>query len=76
MVTAALSNDFITDNTSFNAMYGVNINNYDGTVLITDADYSNPSTGQAHVFSADGKKKYSFPTAGSPNHAVFTYNYN
>jgi len=76
MVTAALSNNFITDNTSFNAMYGVNINNYDGTVLITDADYSNPSTGQAHVFSADGKKKYSFPTAGSPNHAVFTYNYN
>ncbi|KQC00996.1 hypothetical protein AQF98_10010 [Pedobacter sp. Hv1] len=73
--TGKLGNSLITDGTTIATMYGLTVNPFDGSVVVADSEGNNGSTGKAYVFGLDGKTKYSFATAGLPQHAVFTYTY-
>lgn len=75
LATGKLGNALITDATSIAMPYGLTVNPFDKTVVVADAESYSATTGKAYVFSADGKKKYSFTTNQLPQHAVFTYNY-
>jgi hypothetical protein len=66
--------DFIKDNTQIITFYGLTLNGLNNDVLVADANGYNGTTGKAICFGADGKQKFSFETAGLPQHAVFTYN--
>ena len=64
--------NFITDGTVINIPYGVNVDESNGDVYITDAiDYKSP--GIVYCFDKTGKKKFSFSVAPgiSPDKVVF-----
>lgn len=65
--------EFITDASIVTTPYGLNIDEENGDVYITDAkDYS--SAGSVTCFDKDGKKKFSFSVAPgiNPNKVIFT----
>lgn len=66
------STNFITDGTSFVQPYGINIDETNGDVYVTDAkDYQ--TSGSVYAFDKTGKKKFSFATTGGimPNVVLF-----
>jgi hypothetical protein len=65
---------FIKDDTSIATFYGLTIDGLNNDVYVGDANNYNATTGKAICFGANGKRKFSFETAGLPQHAVFTYN--
>jgi hypothetical protein len=65
---------FITDATPVTTFYGLTIDRLNNDVYVGDANGYNATTGKAICFGANGKMKFSFETAGLPQHAVFTYN--
>ena len=71
IATGKLGNDFVTDGTNVILTYGLTINPFDNTVVVSDSGAS-----KALVFTKDGKLKYSFGTGSFPQAAVFNYNYN
>lgn len=75
LATGKLGSSLITDGTAIAMPYGLTVNSFDNTVVVADAVGYTATAGKAYVFSADGKKKYSFATGVLPQHAVFTYNY-
>lgn len=73
--TGKIGVKFINDDTAVKTFYGLTINGFNNDVYVADANGYNGTTGKAICFGADGKRKFSFETAGLPQHAVFTYNY-
>jgi YVTN family beta-propeller protein len=65
-------NNFISDGTTLTTSYGLNIDDANGDVYITDAkDFT--SSGSVTCFNKDGVKKFSFSTTPgvSPNKVIF-----
>ena len=62
--------DFITDGTSLDAPYCITVNPISGDIYISDA-YNFTVTGDVYCFSAQGKKKFSFPVGVNPGSIVF-----
>lgn len=75
LATGKLGNALITDATAIVTPYGLTVNPFDNSVVVADAENYSSTNGKIYVFSADGKKKYSFATSVLPQHAVFNYNY-
>lgn len=75
LATGKLGNTLITDGTTIATPYGITVNPFDKSVVVADAVSYTATAGKVYVFSADGKKKYSFATSVFPQHAVFNYNY-
>ncbi|PST82990.1 hypothetical protein C7T94_10200 [Pedobacter yulinensis] len=67
--------DFIKDQTALVNPYGLTINPFDKSVLISDAKAFGSTSGEALYFTAGGKKLFSFPTGMNPQKAVFVYSY-
>lgn len=66
------SANFVTDGTSIAIPYGINVDQENGDVYVTDAkDFT--SSGEVFCFDKDGKKKFSFSVApaANPNTTVF-----
>lgn len=65
-------NEFVTDGTSIDTPYGINIDEESGEVFVCDAkDFV--TAGTVYCFNADGTLQYSFSTAPgiNPNKVVF-----
>lgn len=61
---------FVTDGTSLDLPYGIDIDESNGDVYITDAiDYSSP--GKVYCFDKAGKQKFSFTAGVVPDQVVF-----
>jgi hypothetical protein len=75
VTTGTLGGSLITDGTAITTLYGITINPFNSDVFIADANNYNATTGAVYCFGADGKKKFSFATAGLPHHAAFVYSY-
>lgn len=75
LATGKLGSNLITDGTAVAMPYGLTVNPFDKTVVVADAVSYTATAGKVYVFSADGKKRYSFATSVLPQHAVFNYNY-
>jgi len=73
--SAAIGSSLITDKQVINTIYGITINPFSKEVVVADANNYNNSEGLAYGIGTDGKVKFSFKTAGLPQHAVFNYNY-
>lgn len=71
--TDALGGEFITDGTSITTNYGLTVDPENGDVYVADANMYSGTDGKAYCFTAEGKKKFEFATAGMPQHAVFKY---
>jgi YVTN family beta-propeller protein len=65
-----LRNNFITDGTTVETVYGIAVNKSTGDVFITDA-HGFTSTGEVICFSREGTKKYSFTAGLNPGHIAF-----
>lgn len=65
-------NSFVTDGTAFTSTYGVNIDEQNGDVYITDAK-DNVAAGEVTCFTSAGVKKFSFSTTPgvNPNKVLF-----
>ncbi|MCP9750382.1 YncE family protein [Ferruginibacter sp. HRS2-29] len=65
-------NEFVTDGTVIDNPYGLNVDEQNGDVYITDAKNFS-SAGSVTCFDKDGKKKFSFATTAgvSPNKVLF-----
>ncbi len=70
IATGKIGNDFVSDGTAISLAYGLTINPFDNSVVVSDS-----GTSKAFVFSQDGKIKYSFATGSFPQVAVFNYSY-
>lgn len=69
---AVIRDKFVTDSTIITNTYGINIDDSNGDVYITDAkDFT--TSGQVYCFDKNGKKKFSFSVAPgvNPNTVVF-----
>jgi len=73
--SGALGASLITSGQVINTIYGITINPFNKEVIVADANNYNNSQGFAYCIGTDGKVKFSFETAGLPQHAVFNYNY-
>ena len=62
--------NFITDNTKIETVYGIAVHPHSGDVFITDA-HSFTNTGEVFCFDANGKKKYSFKAGLNPSYMGF-----
>jgi len=62
--------NFITDNTKIETVYGIAVQPTSGDVFITDA-HSFTNTGEVLCFSSEGKKKYSFKAGLNPSYMGF-----
>jgi len=62
--------NFITDNTKIETVYGITVHPTNGDVFITDA-HGFTKTGEVVCFSAAGKKKYSFKAGLNPSYMGF-----
>jgi YVTN family beta-propeller protein len=60
-----VSENFITDGTEIESIYGIYADKTTGDVFIADAK-GFVSTGRVYCFDSDGKIKYSFPTGLNP----------
>jgi len=65
-----IRDNFITDGTVIETVYGIAVNKRSGDVFITDA-HGFVNTGDIVCFSKDGKKKYSFKAGLNPSHIIF-----
>lgn len=65
----------IKDATAVTNVYGITVNPYDQSVVIADAMAFGSANGKAMVLGQDGKVKYSFETAATPQHAAFRTKY-
>lgn len=66
------SDNFITDGTTLKTPYGIDIDETNGDIYVTDAvDYS--TSGHVYAFDKNGKKKFDFTTTGgiNPNTVLF-----
>ena len=70
IATGKLGNDLVSDGTAIILAYGLTINPFDNSVVVSDSGAS-----KAFVFTQDGKLKYSFATGSFPQAAVFNYGY-
>ena len=75
ITTGALGNSLIPAGTVVNTIYGMTVNGFNNDLVVADANNYDSSKGFAYGFGADGTKKFSFETAGLPQHAVFVYSY-
>lgn len=69
---AAINTNFVTDGTSIQFPYGINVNPENGDVVVTDSkDFV--VVGAVFCFDKTGKKKYSFSTSPgiNPNKVIF-----
>jgi hypothetical protein len=73
--SGALGTSLITDGQAINTIYGLTVNPFSKEVIVADANNYSSSQGFAYCVGTDGKVKFSFETAGLPQHAVFNYNY-
>lgn len=62
--------NFISDGTKFNYIYGVAVDELTGEVFVADAK-NFITTGEVFCFDKDGNKKYSIKTGLLPNNIVF-----
>ena len=71
--TKAIINDnFISDGTVINTIYGIAVDKVSGDVFVADAmDFV--STGSVVCFDSNGKKKYSFVASLNPGRIAFLY---
>ncbi len=67
--------ELIANGHSLQTIYGVTINPFDQSFVLTDAKGYAASTGAAAIFHSNGIKVADFETAGLPQHAVFKYSY-
>lgn len=74
ILTGTAGAPFVKDGTVVKTAYGITINPFDQSVVITDAN-NYGTTGNAFVFDKEGKIKYSFETGASPQAAAFVYSY-
>lgn len=74
ILTGTAGAPFVEDGTVVKTAYGITINPFDQSVVITDAN-NYGTTGNAFVFDKEGKIKYSFETGASPQAAAFVYSY-
>jgi len=65
-----ISNNFITDNTKIETVYGIAVNPLTHDVFVTDA-HSFTKTGEVICFGSNGKKKYSFKAGLNPSYMGF-----
>lgn len=72
--TGTAGSSFVKDGTAIATAYGITINPFDQSVVISDAN-NYGATGKAFVFDKDGKIKYSFETGANPQTAAFVYTY-
>ncbi len=70
LATGKTGNDLVSDGTIITLAYGLTINPFDSSVVVSDS-----GTSKAFVFNQDGKIKYSFDTGSFPQAAVFNYSY-
>lgn len=70
LATGKLGADLITDGTTVGTPYGLTINPFDNSVVVTKSDVS-----KAAVYSKEGKKLYEFETDSFPKSAAFSYTY-
>ncbi len=75
IATGALGASLITDGQVINTIYGLTVNPFNSEVIVADANNYDGNQGIAYGYGTDGKKKFSFLTAGLPKHAVFVYSY-
>lgn len=68
-----IRDNFITDGTKIETVYGIEVNKQSGDVFITDA-HGFTNTGELLCFSSEGKKKYSFKAGLNPSHIAFLTN--
>lgn len=73
--SGAIGTSLITDGQAINTIYGLTINPFSKEVMVADANGYNNNQGFAYCIGTDGKVKFSFETAGLPQHAVFIYTY-
>jgi hypothetical protein len=73
--SGALGASLITDGQLINTIYGLTVNPFSKEVMVADANNYSGSQGFAYCVGTDGKVKFSFQTAGLPQHAVFNYKY-
>ncbi|WP_316828662.1 DUF5074 domain-containing protein [Pedobacter miscanthi] len=73
--SGALGGSLITDGQLINTIYGLTANPFSKEVMVADANGYNSNQGFAYCVGTDGKVKFSFKTAGLPQHAVFNYKY-
>jgi YVTN family beta-propeller protein len=67
-----INDNFISDGTVINTIYGIAVDKVSGDVFIADAtDFV--STGKVVCFDSSGKKKYSFVAGLNPGRMVFLY---
>jgi DNA-binding beta-propeller fold protein YncE len=62
--------NFITDNTKIETVYGIAVHPLSGDVFITDA-HNFTNMGEVFCFGANGKKKYSFKAGLNPSYMGF-----
>ena len=70
LTTGKLGADLITDGTAIGTPYGLTINPFDNSVVVSKSDLS-----KAAVYSKEGKKLYEFETNSFPKSAAFAYTY-
>lgn len=70
LTTGKLGADLITDGTAVDKPYGLTINPFDNSVVVSKSDVS-----KAAVYSKEGKKLYEFETNAFPKSAAFAYSY-
>lgn len=70
LTTGKLGADLITDGTAVETPYGLTINPFDNSVVVSKSDVS-----KAAVYSKEGKKLYEFETNAFPKSAAFVYTY-
>lgn len=74
ITNGAIETDLVKDGTIVKDFYGITINGLNNDVWVGDAN-GYAATGKFFCFGADGKRKLEFATGGSPQSAVFNYNY-
>jgi len=75
ITNGVLGASLINDGQLINNIYGLSVNAFNKDIIVADANNYNNSEGLAYCFGKDGTVKFSFKTAGLPQHAVFNYNY-
>ncbi len=71
---AASRSNFVVDGTMVQSPYGIEINEANGDVYVTDAK-NYVASGEVFCFDKNGRKKFSFSTSPgvNPNKVLFTY---
>lgn len=73
--TGIAGGNVIKDGTAVTNVYGITVNPYDQSVVVADALAFGSTNGKAMVLGQDGRVKYSFETAATPQHAAFRTKY-